>query len=495
MPIGPDPFSQHLVRITRAGFDEYQMEELMPVRFVPLIGAQGFEEADPQLIRAPSTARQGRGAALLVRELAEPMDDLQTAPLDAIVERIADEKVVLIGEATHGTHEFYRIRARLTQELITRRGFSFVAVEADWPDAARVDDYVQGGPPRWRPSIVPFERFPTWMWRNEEVHDFVEWLRAFNADRLEPRVGFHGLDLYSLFTSIAEVLHYLDRVDPTAAAVARERYGALTPWQKDPSAYGRAVLLGRYESSAPAAVAMLRDLFKARLDYLQKDGAPYFDAAQNARVVADAERYYREMYFGSAASWNLRDSHMFDTLRSLFGFYGPQAKGIVWEHNSHVGDARATELGLRGEHNVGQLCRAAFGDDAYLIGQGTDHGTVVAASDWDGPVQCMDVRPAHPESYERIFHDSGVKAFALHLRSPSRAALRDELMISRLERAIGVIYRPQTERGSHYFDTTLPMQFDEYLWFDQTRALQPIDAARAALYRPAELPETYPFGL
>ncbi|MBS1152429.1 MAG: uncharacterized protein H6Q89_4127 [Myxococcaceae bacterium] len=489
MPIGAEESSQVLMRITRRSQSEYESEPLSEVRFVPLIGEQGF--AAPGRARA----RDDRSAAVLVREAAERIDSLDSGSVDRILDRIADARVVLIGEATHGTSEFYRMRARLTRELITHRGFSFVAVEADWPDAARVNEYVCGDVRRSAHQFVPFERFPTWMWRNEEVHQFIDWLKAHNEGRTEPKVGFHGLDLYSLFTSIDAVLHYLDRVDPKAAAVARQRYAALTPWQKDPGAYGRAVLVGQYKSSEVAAVAMLNDLLKGRLEYVQKDGAGFFDAAQNARVVANAERYYREMYYGSAASWNLRDSHMFETLRSLLGFYGPGSKGIIWEHNSHVGASEATEMALRGEYNVGQLCRTEFGDRAYLIGQGTDHGTVIAASDWDGPMERMAVRPSNALSYERIMHDSGVSAFTLNLRSPSRAALRDELMNSHLERAIGVIYRPQTERGSHYFDAVLPLQFDEYFWFDETHALHPLGERRAGARPPNELPDTYPFGL
>ncbi len=330
------------------------------------------------------------------------------------------------------------------------------------------------------------------MWRNQEVHAFVEWLRAYNAEQGR-HAGFHGLDLYSLFTSIAAVLTYLNEVDPDAAKVARHRYGALTPWQKDPAAYGRAVLAGRYESSELEVVAMLRDLLERRMDYAARDGERFFDAAQNARLVADAERYYRAMYYGAAASWNLRDAHMFETLQSLLGFYGPESKGIVWEHNSHVGDATATEMSARGEHNVGQLCRVAFGERVQIIGFGTDHGTVAAASDWDEPMERMRVLPARNGSYERIFHESAVPAFALPLRRPARRAVRDELMPSLLERAIGVVYRPQTELQSHYFSASLPRQFDEYIWFDETRAVSPLGELR----RPpsGELPDTYPFGL
>jgi protein-L-isoaspartate(D-aspartate) O-methyltransferase len=492
IPIGADTSSQVLVCITREGESEFREEALSDVRFVPLIGQQAWGDS-ARIIQPPRRIRGSAGLATLVREVAEPIDDIETASVDALIDRIGDARLVLLGEATHGTSEFYRMRARITRELIARRGFQFVAVEADWPDAGRIDDYVLGGARRSTLDFVPFARFPTWMWRNEEVHDFVDWLRAFNADHAGQKVSFHGLDLYSLFTSIAAVLTYLDDVDPDAATVARHRYGALTPWQKDPAAYGEAVLVGRYQSSEHAVVAILRDMLERRTEYARRDGERFFDAAQNARVVADAERYYRAMYYGSAASWNLRDTHMFETLQSLLGFYGPDSKGIVWEHNSHVGDATATEMSARGERNVGQLCRAWLGDQTYIIGFGTDHGTVAAASNWDEPVQRMRVVPARDGSYERICHDAEVPAFALHLRNPGRRAVRDELAPALLERAIGVIYRPETELQSHYFHASLPRQFDEYVWFDETRAVRPlVEAPRPRL---AEPPDTYPFGL
>jgi protein-L-isoaspartate(D-aspartate) O-methyltransferase len=493
IPIGPDTSAQVLVRITRESETEYREESLSEVRFVPLIGAHGWEEPSHIVQPPPRRALGSAGLATLVREVAEPIDDIDTASVDALLERIGDARLVLLGEASHGTSEFYRMRARITRELITRRGFQFVAVEADWPDAARIDDYVLGGPRRSMLEFAPFARFPTWMWRNEEVHDFVDWLRAYNADHPEQKAGFHGLDLYSLFTSIAAVLAYLDGVDPDAARVARHRYGALTPWQKDPAAYGKAVLVGRYESSESAVVAMLREMLERRVDYALKDGERFFDAAQNARLVADAEGYYRAMYYGSVTSWNLRDTHMFDTLRSLLAFYGPTSKGIVWEHNSHVGDASATEMSARGEHNVGQLSRALLGEQAYIVGFGTDHGTVAAASDWDAPMQRMRVVPAREGSYERLFHESSVRAFAMHLRKPARRALRDELLAPLLERAIGVVYRPKTELESHYFYASLPRQFDEYVWFDETQAVHALGGASRAPR--GELPDTYPFGL
>jgi protein-L-isoaspartate(D-aspartate) O-methyltransferase len=433
--------------------------------------------------------------AKLVREVAEPIDEIGAASLDGLLDRIGDARLVLLGEATHGTSEFYRMRAHITRELVARRGFRLVAVEADWPDAALVDDYVLGGPPKAALRFTPFSRFPTWMWRNEEVDAFVQWLRAYNADQREPaaRAGFHGLDLYSLFTSIAAVLAYLDTVDPEAARAARARYATLAPWQRDPASYGHAVLLGRIASAEPAVVAMLCEMLERRIEYARLDGARCFDALQNARVVAGAERYYRAMYYAGPESWNLRDAHMVEALQALLAFYGPDAKAVVWEHNSHVGDASATEMALRGEHNVGQLCREQYGEaNVYLVGFATDHGTVAAADDWDEPMQTMRVRAAHPESHERVLHDSGVPAFLLPLRAPAHEAVREELCASRLERAIGVVYRPETELASHYFQASLARQFDEVVWFDETTAVHPLAPERL---RPQDLPETFPFGL
>jgi protein-L-isoaspartate(D-aspartate) O-methyltransferase len=483
IPVGGEETEQSLLRVTRESSGGLRRESLGAVRFVPLIGAQGW----------PERTRGDSAVAHLIRETAEPIASLDDdKAFDALVERIGDARIVLLGEATHGTSEFYRARARISRVLIERHGFSFVAVEADWPDAMRIDRHVTGAT-RSRVQFTPFSRFPTWMWRNAEVDEFVAWLRERNLGCDESRrAGFYGLDLYSLFTSIAHVLDFLDRVDPAAARVARARYGMLTPWHRDPAAYGEAVLAGAYKSVESEVVVMLRELLERRMDYARRDGEEFFDAAQNARVVAGAEAYYRTMYYGSAASWNLRDEHMFQTLRALLDHHGPNARAIVWEHNSHIGNARATEMSARGELNVGELCREQFGSAAYAVGFGTDHGTVAAASHWGGPLEIKRVRPARAESYERLCHDSGVPAFALHLRDPRRRELRDELLDPRLERAIGVIYRPETERASHYFHAVLPIQFDDFVWFDETRAVTPLAApARAG----EDLPETYPFGL
>ncbi|CAN5899134.1 protein-L-isoaspartate(D-aspartate) O-methyltransferase [soil metagenome] len=498
MPVGSGS-AQELVRVTRIGEAEYRREELGAVQFVPLIGVEGWAESDdeprarrgvwprrePGPLIAPSPASRPPLVAKLIAECAEPIARIDDAPLDALLERIGDARVVLLGEATHGTSEFYRMRMRITQELILRRGFRAVAVEADWPDAAAVDRYVRGIPPKPR-RWVPFTRFPTWMWRNVETQHLIEWLRAYNAETKQG-VSFSGLDLYSMYTSAYEVVSYLDRVDPVAAHAARERYGRLTPWQHDPAADGHAALGGRMQSCEKDVVAMLRDLLAKRVDYSAQDGDEFFDAAQNAHVVAGAEHYYRAMYYGAAESWNLRDQHMFDTLRSILEHRGESSKLIVWEHNSHIGDAAATEMAARGEHNVGHLCRKAFGDEMFSIGFGTDHGIVAAAHAWDEPMERMQIRPSRADSYERLCHDSGVPAFALHLRNPVRDELLDELAEPRLERAIGVVYRPETELQSHYFQAILPAQFDEYIWFDETDAIHPLPIGEV-VYPEAEHP-------
>lgn len=488
IPIGEELESQQLIRAVRRGDDDYEYEELGAVRFVPLIGEAGWPEEE---VRKPKTmrgvTRPRAGLPDLVRENAEPFDAIETADLGPLLDRVGSARVVLIGEATHGTGEFYRIRAEITKALIERKDFSFVAVEADWPDAYRIHDFVTHKEREEPHAWEAFARFPTWMWRNHETLDFIHWLREHNLTRQAPRrrVGFYGLDLYSLFTSIHRVLRYLEKVDPEAAEIARIRYGCLSPWEGDPANYGRAALTGRYRKCEDEAVRALHDLLKRRIDAAVRDGEELFDAQVNARLIADAEHYYRIMYYGSDESWNHRDTHMFRTLRLLLERYESGAKAIVWAHNSHVGNAAATQFGQHGQLNVGQLCRQAFGDGAYLIGQGTDHGTVAAASMWEGEMEIKQVRPSHHESYERVMHDAGLARFLLPLtnsRSPQFTAM---LAKRRLERAIGVIYRPDTERQSHYFDASLPGQFDEWIWFDETQAVAPLTTLQAAEHEPS----------
>lgn len=488
IPVGHHESFQELVRITRRDEQEFEQENLAAVRFVPLISDAGDESGPATEAPAKPTAPD-RDPVGTVRNACEAFDSIDKANLGPLLERLGEARVVLLGEASHGTSEFYRMRHRITRELIRERGFRVLAIEADWPDAARIDHYVRHfeyPPSEW----TAFARFPTWMWRNRDVRAFVDWLRDHNASVPEARrVAFHGLDLYSLYSSIRTVLEYLDDVDPQTAALARERYGCLTPWQSDPITYGRAALTEPYRSCESEVVKILMDISEKQRQYAEHDGERFLNAVQNARLVANAERYYRTMYYGSQSSWNLRDRYMFETLQSLLQHHAPDNKTVVWAHNSHIGDAEATEMSLRGELNIGHLCREEFGDAMYAIGFGTDHGTVAAASDWDGPMEIKQVRPSLHDSYEHLFHETGLAGGLLGLRAAEPRA-KTVLMGPRLERAIGVVYRPETERASHYFQAVLPRQFDEYVWIDTTRAVQPIETAELK-----GLPETYPFGL
>lgn len=488
IPLGENLDSQQLIRAIRRGDDDFEYDELGAVRFVPLIGEAGWPEEGqnikPRVRTWPAKTRPGLPE--LIRDVAEPFSSIENANLKPLLERIGDARLVLIGEASHGTSEFYRIRAEITKALIEKKNFDFVAVEADWPDAYRIHDFVthkeRDEPHDWE----AFSRFPTWMWRNQEVLDFIHWLRDFNLNKRQPkrRVGFYGLDLYSLFTSVDCVLKYLDRVDPEAAAVARVRYGCLTPWEGDPATYGRATLTGQYRSCEGEVVRMLQDLSQRRVAAAVQDGEDLFDAQMNARLASDAEQYYRIMYYGSDESWNHRDTHMFETLRLLLDRYGNRSKAVIWEHNSHLGNAAATQFGKHGQINVGQFCRQAFGKDVYAIGQGTDHGTVAAASAWEGAMEIKAVRSALPDSYERLMHLSEMDAFFLPLAKSRNQQLISALAQRRLERAIGVIYRPETERLSHYFDASLPNQFDEWIWFDETSAVRALTTQQSAAHEP-----------
>ena len=498
IPVGADPRVQELVRITRRDETRFDREDLADVRFVPLIGEEGWEVETPS-----PDSRRGRvietrprtseHLPALISRHGTIFETVEEADLDGLIERAGKARIVLIGEASHGTSEFYRLRERITRRLIEEKDFNIVCAEADWPDAARIDHYVRH---RDVPSSewTAFSRFPTWMWRNEEVRAFVDWLHERNAALpAKQRTGFYGLDLYSLYISARRVIEYLDGIDPDLAMIARQRYACLSPWEADPAAYGHAALTGAYRSCEDDVVRMLADLHAKRSEFLQKqmpDGEHFLDAEQNARLVANAERYYRIMYYGSRASWNLRDSHMFDTLKALLDFHGPRSRAVIWAHNSHIGDARATEMSARGEHNIGQLCRQGFPGQSYHIGFGTDHGTVAAASEWDGPMQIKQVRPSHPQSYERQFHLSNAPGLILPLSAAHGAEMAEELSKPRLERAIGVIYRPETELASHYFEARLPEQFDEYIWIDRTSAVTPLPSGQIR-----GMPETYPFGV
>jgi protein-L-isoaspartate(D-aspartate) O-methyltransferase len=485
IPVGSSRL-QELLRIRRTAEDRYEQEERLSVRFVPLVGAEGWEDPDR---RRTSRAHASPPLSEWIDRTADGIPSIREKDITPLLERIGEAKVVLLGEATHGSAEFYEMRARITRELIEKKGFNIVAIEADWPDVSQVNRYVRGVAPDV-PVEKAFQRFPTWMWSNTQFSEFVETLRELHTETRAPGgVNLYGLDLYSLYNSIGTVLRYLDDVDPASAAVARQRYGCLTPWQQDPVAYGAAALSGRYQACEDEVVAMLGDLLDKRVAYEFKKEAQFLDAIQNARLISNAERYYRTMYYGSRESWNLRDRHMFDTLNVVLGFHGPDARAVVWEHNSHVGNAAATEMGYSGETNVGEMCRDTFAHKAYLVGFGTDHGTVAAASEWDRPMEVKTIRPSLRDSYEHLCHQADLDAFLLPLRdAPDR--LRQGLSEPRLERAIGVVYSPETELQSHYFYAELPRQFDEYVWFDETRAVTPLTSETGE-----GLPATFPFGV
>ena len=422
---------------------------------------------------------------------------------DALLAKAAAKQLVLIGEASHGTHEFYRVRAELTKRLIREQGFTAVAIEGDWPDAYRVNRYVRGDndDADATEALGGFVRFPQWMWRNADVLDFVGWLREYNENRsIDRRAGIYGLDLYSLHASIAAVLTYLRGVDPTAAERAAHRYACFDRYGEDAQTYGYATAIERQPSCENAVVQQLLELRARAQDFVRRDGAAAADAQffaeQNARVAVNAEQYYRVMYKGGEASWNLRDRHMAATLHSLRAFLAAQRRGtkvVVWAHNSHLGDARATEMSHRGELNLGQLVRQEHGSDALLVGFTTYEGTVTAATDWDRPAERKRVRPGMEHSYEALFHDVGFPRFYLDLHR--HTDIREFLSAPRLERAIGVIYRPETERQSHYFLASLPAQFDAVLHYDRTRAVEPLERTPRWVRGEHDVPETYPSAL
>ena len=484
IPVGDARDAQRLLRITRVAANKFEEEDLGGVMFVPLIGEEGW----PDKAERPRQREARKSLPELIAEAAQDLPAIEDPGFGALFDRFGGKRVVLLGEASHGTSEFYRARAAITRRLIEEHGFTIVAVEADWPDAAYLNRIARGE--RQPPDLPPpFQRFPTWMWRNTDVEAFVAWLRRHNGaiSQSDRKAGFYGLDLYNMSGSIAAVLAYLDDVDPDAAAVARQRYGCLTPWQNDPATYGRAVLRSGYKSCEDAVVNQCRELLERSVS--RADGN-LLDAQQSARLIASAEKYYRVMYYGGAETWNLRDRHMFDTLGHLLEARGPNSKAVVWAHNSHIGDARHTDMGImRGELNIGQLCRERFADRAALVGFGTHAGRVTCASDWDGEMETKDIRPSLPNSVERLCHDSGKRSFLLDFGR--HEAVSRSLRVPRPERYIGVIYRPETERLSHYMDSSVSRQFDAFVWFDRTSPVQ----AQTTGHPSADVPDTFPFGV
>lgn len=430
-----------------------------------------------------------------IRGAASPLDD--SADLDPLMERIGDARYVLLGEASHGTSEFYSWRAHLTRRLILEKGFSFIAVEGDWPDCYRVNCFVKGAS-HWGNTahsvLFGFDRWPTWMWANREIEELATWLREHNdAQAAEHRVGFYGLDVYSLWDSMKQVSDYLEGIDPETARLARWAYGCFEPYQEDVQEYAHAT---RWvpTSCEHEVVMMLTELRRHANEYREQDGAPaseaYFNAEQNALVTRNAERYYRAMVRGGASSWNVRDQHMADTLDRLMQHHGPHAKCIVWEHNTHIGDARATDMVASGMMNIGQLVRESHAEEGVvLVGFGTHRGSVIAGEAWEAPMQRMRVPPAQEDSWEHLFHEAGAEDRLLVFEE---GANPPSALESRGHRAIGVVYDPRHERWGNYVPTVLPQRYDAFLFLDRTEALHPLHLVAEVS---ADAPETYPTGV
>ena len=426
----------------------------------------------------------------LIAEASEPLPAISDPGFASFIDRYADAKVVLLGEASHGTDEFYRARTAITERLVREHGFTVVAVEADWPDAARIDAYIRGLEVLPSPN-APFARFPSWMWRNRAVEDLIARLRAYNAEVQDParQVGFHGLDLYSLPSSMDAVEDFAREHDPAALEEIRARYSCLAPYVEDPQSYGAVARGPAADSCAADVTSVIDEVLGAHLGSVGVGDRASFDAVMNARVVAASEAYYRAMYEGGAASWNLRDTYMFDTLRRVLDARGEGAKAIVWAHNSHIGDARATRVEAMGQINLGQLAREEWGQEAVLIGFGTDRGTVTAATAWDGPPETMDVIPSLPESWGALMREARADRFVLDLRGLD-GPLAEALSAPHIERFIGVLYLRETEMMSHYISAAIGQEYDAFIWLEETQAVEPLPRGV-----PESLPEEHPFAL
>lgn len=414
------------------------------------------------------------------------------ADLDPILDAIGERRIVLLGEASHGTSEYYTWRRRISQRLITEKSFSFIAVEGDWPDCYTLNRYAKGfadAGTSAREVAHAFDRWPTWMWANEEVIDLIEWLRTYNEQRpLDQRVGFYGLDVYSLWESMEAVVRYLDRVDPGAASKARRAYACFDPYHQDVQAYARATALVP-TSCEREAVSALVELRRKAAEYREDGRDAYFNAEQNALVARNAERYYRAMVMDGPDSWNLRDTHMVETLDRLLQHHGAAAKAIVWEHNTHVGDARATDMARTGLVNVGQLTREEWDGEVYIVGFSSYEGSVIAGEEWGAPMQRMRVPEAARGSWEAALHEAGAHDMLLVMKDLEND---EDAPKTRGHRAIGVVYDPDWERAGNYVPTRMTERYDALLYIDKSHALHP-------LHMPAhvhgEPPDTYPTGM
>ena len=464
--------SQQLILIRRESEDHYEQEELFPVRFVPLVGEAGWRE--PHESNPHSSVSSTKPVSQMIAKTGDIIPSIRKSDISPLLDRIGDSKIVLLGESTHGTAEFYEMRARITRELIEQKEFTIVALEADWPDGEMLDRYIKG---ITTDMLIeqPFSYFPSWRWKNREFTEFIESLRSLNlSESVSGGIGIYGLDLYSRYLSTGTILKYLERLDPEIAQTARTRYGFLTPWQKDPEIYKAAALSQPYKQQESEITAFLTDLLEKRLNQAFQNEARFRGAVKNDRVMENAETYYRALFYGTRKARNLRDLHMFETLNMLLDYHGPDSRAVVWGHNSHIGDWHATDMGVSGERNLGVFCREAFGLNAYLIGFGTHHGTVCAASGWDQPCDIMNLNPSLENSFEYICHQSEIPAFMLALRyAPER--IREAFDEPRLERAIGTVYSSDGEERSHYFHMVPAREYDDYIWFNETRAIKPLN--------------------
>ena len=428
-----------------------------------------------------------------LKHIARPLES--DKDLDALLDAVGNARFVLLGEASHGTSEFYTWRTRISKRLIEERGFSFIAVEGDWPDCYRVNRYVKHMADSGDSALDvlhAFERWPTWMWANREVIELVEWLRAHNRRiASERQVGFYGLDVYSLWDSMRAVTEYLERIDPKLAAAARRAYNCFEPYAEDVQEYARATALVP-TSCEDEAIAVLREL-RVNAPQFREDGREgFFNAEQNALVAKNAELYYRTMVRGGPSSWNVRDHHMVETLDRLFEHHGPRAKAIVWEHNTHIGDARFTDMARAGMVNVGQLVRQGREREGVLLaGFGTHRGTVIAAEEWGAPMERMRVPPARAGSFEEAMYDAAVGDALLLFDSDDERRI-PELYEPLGHRAIGVVYDPRAERWGNYVPTIVPRRYDAFLYIDETRAVDPL---HMPVHIGGEPPETYPSGV
>lgn len=444
----------------------------------PLGRRDGWAVPDDEIIRS-------------VREGGYPVAAVED--LGPLLDRIGDSRIVMLGEASHGTAEYYEWRTRISQRLIQEKGFTFIAVEGDWPDCYHVNRYVKALPESGRSArevLRVFERWPTWMWANEEIVELAEWLRGFNESQpLEQRAGFYGLDMYSLWESMDAVVKYLQEVDPDAVAAARRAYTCFEPFSRDGQEYATATALVP-TTCEDEAVRVLAALRSKASEYTEDGRDAYFDGEQNALVARSAEMYYRTMVRGGPESWNVRDRHMAETLRRLLEHHGPDSKAIVWEHNTHIGDARAADMAASGMVNLGQLAREEYGvEDMVLVGFGSYEGSVIAGDHWGAPMERMQLPPARDGTYEQLMHEAGTEDRLLVF---SEYRNLEPLLDRRGHRAVGVVYNPARERYGNYVPTVLALRYDAFLYLDTTQALHPLNLP---FQMEGEMPETYPSGV